>query len=386
MNAIVRTVARLAIPVLLAFLGALGCVDPKPGDTTTTPIYVYDDASRTILAWDDVNAIYDTGAGGTAPDPSRTITGPLLTNLDKLAWGGMVINPSTNQMFLVSESGTVVRIEKVSNQSGSLSQVLDIATFTLGNASSSGDRLTNSVFGQAAIDTSTGTLYVTETGSSNSCRIWMVTNAGSIYNNGQAPSGNYLQNTISPDNTGTGVAAGTGGIAFAYFLGGPVLTDPLNNSNSGPRLRMSTGSSFEILTKVLVGDKTLLGTSSSTTMGTLAYDTTFNRLYVARNVASGGKAVVVFTQGQFTIGNMNQEPTAVLPDTVDALPNLRFLAHARTKDWLAGADMVTGTGTGAGTNVLRLWKGPSSLTPTASIGCNLGSAVTIRGIALDGSD
>ena len=34
--------ALLALPVLLAALGATGCVDPKAGDTTNTPLYVYD--------------------------------------------------------------------------------------------------------------------------------------------------------------------------------------------------------------------------------------------------------------------------------------------------------------------------------------------------------
>jgi hypothetical protein len=377
-----RTAALFAA-ASLAFLGALGCVDPRPGDTSKAPIYVFDQTSQTVLAWDDVNALYDKGAGGAAPDPGRTISSAYLTrNGIALGWGGLALNPSSHQLYLVYEDGQVVRIENVTNQNGSLSQIQDIATFSLGDRSSSTDRLSGSVFGQAVIDPSSGTLYVTETGTSGACRIWSVANPGSIAQNGQAPSGTYVKTLLSSDTGGTGIAVGSSGV-IGYFTGGDTLQDVQLKSYSGARLRLASGSNFIPNQNVLIGDATLLG-DATTSFGTLGYDSTYNRVYVARSF-SGGSAVIAFNQSQFTVGSMSQSPALTLSDASATLANLRFITHARTKDWMAGADFVapSSTGTGTGTNTVRLWKGPS--VGAASQACSLPASVTVRGLALDGS-
>jgi len=373
----------LLLPTLLAALGGLGCVNPPPPDTTKTPIYVYDQASHSVLVWDDINAIADLAAGAAAPAPTRTITSSVFTNMGTLAWGGMVLNTYTNELFLVSESGNVVRVEKAANQAGDLEQVLDIATFTLGNPSI--DRLASSVFNQVGIDTSTGNLYACETGSNALCRIWLVSGPNNIPNLGMAAAGTYVQDTVAPDTGGYGATVGPSGSVIGYFLGGQYVIDSLGHENTGPRLRIATGTSFDPLDNVIVGSNTLLG-DSNTLYGSLAYDADYNTIYVARTLA-GGQAVEFFGQGQFTAGTMNQAPTGSLPDTSASLPNLRIIAHARTKDWLAGADVlpstVTATSTGAGTNQLHLWKAPSLLPASATY--SLGAGVAIRGMALDGS-
>lgn len=368
----------LALLLLLVSMGSLGCVDPQAGDTSTTVLYAYDDANKAVLVWNDVNNIYNLGAGAAAAAPDRTITGPLISSLITLSWGGMVMNPYTSELFLVDENGTVVRIEKAKSQNGSLNQPLDIASFTLGSLS---DHLSQSVFSQAAIDTSTNTLYVAETGSNSQCRIWVVANPSSIPNTGQAPAGTYLE-TQSTDTGGTGVAAGSSGSAFGYFLGGQQVVDNNNISYTGARVRLATGGAFPFTGNVLIGSNTLLG-DSTTTYGTLAYDTTLNRLYVARTFA-GGYAVESFYLSQFTGGSVNQNPIANLADTSADLASLRLIAHGRSKDWLAGVDIGdTSTGDGTGTNVLHLWKGPSQ--GLASESFTFGAGVAVKGLALDGS-
>ena len=373
----------LFLPTLLAALGGLGCVNPPPPDTTKTPLYVYDQTSRSVLVWEDVNAIADLASGTAAPAPNRTITSSLFNNMGVLAWGGMALNTYTNELFLVSESGNVVRVEKAATQAGDLEQVLDIATFTLGNPST--DRLTSSVFSQISVDTSTGNLYACETGSNALCRIWLVSGPNNIPNLGTAAAGTYVQDTVAPDTGGFGATVGPSGSVVGYFLGGQYVIDSLGNENTGPRLRIANGTSFDPLDNVIVGTNTLLG-DTTTLYGSLAYDADYNNIYVARTL-SGGQAVEFFGQGQFTAGTMNQAPAGALPDTSASLPNLRIIAHARTKDWLAGADVlpatVTATSSGAGTNQLHLWKAPSLL--PASAAYSLGGTVAIRGMALDGS-
>lgn len=371
-----------ALFAVLALLGTLACVDPKPGDTGTTPLYVYDNTSHQVLAWDDVNTIANLAADSAAPSAARVIKADVITNLGTLAWGGMVLNPSTNSLYLISETGSVVRVNNASTQNGTLTSTTDVVTFTLGNTSS--DRLASSVFSQAAIDTSTGTLYVLETGSSNAWRIWIVNSPAGIGSGGVAAAGSYLDSTITQDTGGAAIAAAGSGSLIGFFRSGATVPDTLGVLNSGPRLRLSSGASFQYNTQVLVGGSTLLWDGSTTpAYASLAYDTTFNRLYVARPIASGN-AVLAVNQGQFSVGNMNQAPYAVMPDTADALAGLRLIAHARVKDWMVGADFTSSTTTtGTGANLLRVWKGPSS--KTASVRYYLATGVEIRGLALDGS-
>ena len=386
----------LACATLLAFLGGLGCVNPHPGDTSSTMLYAFDDATHTVLAWNDVNTIYDLPAGTTAaPAPDRTITSTLL-NAGPLAWGGLVCNPSTNELFLVYEQGTVVRIEKSRTANGALSNTLDIVSFTLGQSS---DRLPSSIFSQASVDPSTGTLYVTETGSDSQCRVWVISGAANVI--GEAAPGTYIQ-TPTSDTGGTGVTVAGSGSIVAFFTGGQQIYDTLGTYYTGPRIRLSAGTTFPLTSNVLVGTTDTLGSTTllwdgtnTPAYGTLAYDSVANLLYVARPITSGA-AVLSFYQSQFTGGKMSQTPGApTLTDAASSLPNLRFIAHARVKDWLAGADLVAGsatttttttTTTGTGTNTLRLWKGPSQGTLAGTYAAfTLGAGVQIRGLAMDGS-
>lgn len=385
--------APLVLSLFLAAMGSLGCVNPSAGDTSATILYAYDDANKAVLAWNDVNEIYNAGPSAV-PQPDRTITGPLISNLTTLAWGGMTVNTANNALYLIDENGTVVRISNASSQNGALTSILDINTFTLGTTSTN---LSASVFSQAGFDTSTDTLYVSETGSNGQCRIWVVSSPEQIAAYTPVQAGTFLQNSVYPDTGGTGVAAGAGA-CYGYFTGG----DPENDLNSlvsytGPRTRLSSGGTFMPSEDVMIGPNTEMG-DGSTTWGTLGFDTTSGNLYIARNDGSGFPPVMLFTQSQFTTSDMNSAPQGYTKDTDSSFVALRVITHARIKDWLAGIDAdtstVTTTSDGTGLNNLYLWKGISQLPaseafviPTApAAGTVTYAPPALKALAMDGSN
>lgn len=341
-----------------------GCVDPEDldGGGGGTALYVFDAAAGTVLVWDDLGALE---AADTVPSPSRRLRGSLLANNRTLAWGGMCFDPSRNRLFMVSETGTVVRIEGVSRKNGELTSSQDISSFTLDNA----ERLSESVFAQAAVDPQDGTLYVAENGKSSS-RIWVVANAGILPSGATAPL-QVLQ--ASGDTGGTGVAVAQGTV-YAYAGGGSSVTTPSAETLSGSRLRRGTSGGFNA---VVLGSKTTLGGSGSD--GFLALDTGSNLLYVARknsDLTTGGP-IALFEAGAFTTG-FNQAPRAQL-GTLAEQGNLKFIAHGGSKDWLAAADEVAGLAT----DRIWIWKRPSAVAAPKSL--RLGGGVLVRGLALDGS-
>jgi len=378
-----RSLRTTAVPAALALLALTACVDPKPGDTGVTPVYVYDETSHSVLVWNDINTLY-AAAGGAAPAPDRTITSDgWLSNREALAWGGMVLNPSANLLYMVFEDGTVVRVSNASNRNGNLNQTADIIYFTLGSASNTSDHLTSYWYDQAGLDPTTGTLYALEKGASNTSRIWVVTSPALLYNGAVVPTGSFITNDLTSDTGGSGMTVGSSGTVMAWFKGGNQLTDPLGTNYEGIRMRLSTGSNFAKNSNVLIGSQTSLGDDTST-YASMAYDSVFNRLYLMRQTASGAP-IASYRQSQFSLGTFNQAPYATVAG--GSLPSLRFIAHARTKDWMAGGDYTPATtGSGTGTNVLRIWKAPSSGASAPSpVEVTLGSTVTIRGVALDGS-
>lgn len=361
----------MSVPRLLGLvLGALftlscmGCIDPEElsGGSGGTALYVFDATAGAVLVWDDLGALE---AADAAPSPSRRLTGSLLANNRTLAWGGMCFDPSRNRLFLVSETGTVVRIEGVSRKNGELTSSQDIASFTLDNA----ERLSESVFAQAAVDPQDGTLYVAENGKSSS-RIWVVANAGSLASGGIA-SLQALQ--ASGDTGGTGVAVAQGTV-YAYAGGGSSVTTPSAEILSGSRLRRGASGGFSA---VVLGSQTTLGSSGSN--GFLALDTGSNLLYVARknpDLTTGGP-IALFEAGAFTTG-FNQAPRTQL-GTWAGQGNLKFITHGGSKDWMVAADEVAG----APTDRIWIWKRPSAAGSPKSF--NLGGGILVRGLALDGS-
>lgn len=353
----------LILGVLLSTVLA-GCIDPEDlnGGSGGTALYVFDAAAGSVLVWDDLGALE---AADAVPSPSRRLTGSLLVNNRALAWGGMCFDPSRNRLFLVSETGTVVRIEGVSRKNGELTSSQDIVSFTLDNA----ERLSESVFAQAAVDPLDGTLYVTENGKSSS-RIWVVANAGSLPSGMTAPL-QALQ--ASGDTGGTGVAVAQG-VVYAYAGGGSSVTTPSAEILSGSRLRRGTSGGFS---GVVLGGQTTLGNSGSN--GFLALDTGSNLLYVARknpDLTSGGP-IALFETGAFTTG-FDQAPRSQLGTWAEQ-GNLKFIAHGGSKDWMVAADEVAGTPT----DRIWIWKRPSAAGSPKSL--NLGGGVLVRGLALDGS-
>ena len=379
---------RLALSsalLMVAFLGTVGCVAvPAGGGTSGTSVYVYDNGSGNVLKWNDANVLYGAPSAMTTPDV--TISSGSIQIRNPLAWGGLAVDATANCMYIVSATGGVTRINSLSTQTGPITDSSYLTTFTLGTAGV--DPYPNGSFGEACVNPNTNTLYVTETGSGRStCRIWVVPGASS-YAQATVPVSSVIA-SVADDMGFAGVAAGSGSLIYGYFPYGDSIYPGITQSNPQNGGRIRAGSpSFDPLsqTKVLVGTNTELS-DSTTTFGSLAYDSINNLLYVSRNADSGAQtplpAVLVFGTGQFTSG-FNQAPNAVLTDTVALAPaglsNLRFITHAGIKDWLAGADML-GT---AGTNNLYLWKSPS--VGGASTLVTLPAGIQVAGIALDGSD
>jgi len=377
---ILRRILGFAGVALASLSLCLACVDVEEGGATSgTALYVLDGASGTVNCWSDVATLYANIATGGDTAPSRTITSTTITDIIKSpAIGGVCFDISAKRLFLVDSTGAVVRIERADKQTGPISSLTDIATFTL----DSSERLQGSRFGQAAVDPQSGTLYVTESGTSQT-RIWVVSNPGGYGGLGQLSTANLqaLQTSGTdaggPDTGGTGVAVGQGKV-YAYFSGGASVPSPSGGSPyTGARLRAGSSSAFG--SAVIVGAATTL--EDTGTGGCLALDTGNNVLYVLRtntHAASGGP-VCVFTAGAFT-SSYDQTPSRFLGN-LTGQPDLRIIAHGGNKDWLGGA--AYSSDTKVISNQIWLWKNPSQGGDPHAL--TLGSA-TISGLAFDGSN
>lgn len=375
-----RRILGLAGAALASLFLSQACVDVgEGGATSNTALYIYDGGGHAVKCWEDTASLYANITTGGDLGPQRTITSATITDTIKSpAIGGVCLDISSKRLFLVDSTGAVVRIERADKQNGSLSSLTDIATFTL----DSSERLQGSSFGQAAVDPQTGSLYVTENGTSQT-RIWVVSNPGAYGGLGQPSTVplRALQTTGvdagGPDTGGTGVAVGQGAV-YAYFAGGASVPSPSGGSPyTGARLRSGSASAFS--SAVIVGASTTL--EDTATGGCLALDTGNNAVYVLRantHAASGGP-ICVFTAGAFT-SSYDQTPSRYL-GSLTGQPDLRIIAHGGNKDWLGGA--AYGSVTKVFSNQIWLWKNPSQGGEPHTL--TLGSA-TISGLAFDGSN
>jgi hypothetical protein len=388
-------VRRVCLPLALVLMATLGCHKKS----SSTSLYVWDGTTSTVLEWNDVNALYapvQPGAGSTTlPSADRTITATSVIGAAgamTLGWGGMAYNTSTDTLYLVCETtGVVYVIYEASSQSGNISSINDITSFTLGLTA---DRLVaGSVFGEASVDSSTNTLYVMETApDGTSSQLWYVTTANQQVNGSTVTPAAGHTLGISGDTYGSGVVTSQSGFVYGLYGGGSPVTDLQNNSYSGPRLRQGQNNAYPTNplnlaqgVNVLIGAATQFYTPAPLIWGSLAYDSQNNALYVAPEPVSSVStqpAVLVFNQSLFYNG-FNQAPTRSLTDTQATLPNLRIIAHPQNADWLAGADFTADAGplpTGTGMANLHLWKSPSG-GGASSLVTGVPGATEIRGVA-----
>ncbi|MBK8573920.1 MAG: hypothetical protein IPN91_15160 [Holophagaceae bacterium] len=355
---------RILSGLLAAFvLLATGCKDPDgaTGGTTGAALYAYDSATSTVFVFSDVGSVYDGTATSIAP--TKQITSSVFSSkISSLAWGGLCLDAQHAYLYLVSDSGNIVRVSNLRSQSGTVNSA-EVVSFSLANTG----RLSGSTFGQAALDPSTDALYITENSGSGT-QIWVVANASS---QPQDASVALQALQVSGDSGGTGVAAGSGSV-YGFMLDGSTVGTVV--TYSGPRLRKGTASAFTDA-NTLIGSSTLLGK-----YGSLALDTS-GKLFVARHNTDAGATtapIQVFTTGLFGQA-YNQPPTYTLGDPT-AQADLRVLAHAGTKDWLVG---LRGNGSTA-YGTIFIWKSPLggtaakaiTVTPTGSL---------FKGVAVDGN-
>jgi hypothetical protein len=347
--------------VAILFLLGLGCKDvPGTGGTTGVALYAFDSTTSQVMVWSDVSAMYDNA---TTPAPSYQFSHSLLTKVTNLAWGGMCLDAQRGVLYMVAaDSGTIIRMSNIRSQTGTI-PTADIASFQLDTSS----RLTNGSFGQAAIDSQSDSLFITESGD-NGTRIWVVTSA-SQQSQSASITLNALQSTGNTDTAGTGVAVNAG-IVYAYMNdGSPVGPDFL----TGPCLRKGTSASFAP-SLVILGNTTGLGV-----YGTLALDSANGYLFVGRHntdASATSAPILAYQTGQFG-SSFNQAPAQTLGSATDQA-TLRVLSHAGTKDWLVG---LRGQGS-TGYPDLILWKSP--LGGTAAVVKTVSGSV-FKGVALDGN-
>lgn len=329
------------------------------GGTTGAALYAFDTTTSEVFVWTDLNALYGSTA---ALAPTHQITSNLFSKVTNLAWGGMCFDSQRGLLYLVSDTGDIVRLSRIRSQTGSVSSI-DVVSFRL----SSSDRLTNGKFGQTSLDAQNDSLFVTESGD-NGTRIWAVAGASSQFQDASVAL-QALQ--VSGDSGGTGVAAASG-VVYAFLKdGNPVGMDAL----TGPRLRKGTPTAFDA-SQVILGSSSGLGV-----YGVLALDTANGYLFVGRHNTDAGSTaapVQAFRVGQFGL-SYNQAPASTLGSAKDQ-PDLRVLSHPGTKDWLVG---LRGQGT-VGYGTIFLWKSPLGGTAAKVITVTPSGSV-LKGVAIDGN-
>jgi hypothetical protein len=351
-----RSCLGLVASLLLLFTGC-----KAPGASTAgSALYTFDSTTNQVFIWTDMDTLY----ANPANPPTYQITASLFSQVTNLAWGGVCFDIKRGILYLVSDTGSIVRVNSIRSQTGTVPSA-QVVSYSL----SSTGRLTNGVFGQTSLDSQNDTLYITENGGSNT-QIWVVTGAST-----QAQSATVaLQSLqVSGDSGGTGVAAASGTVYAFVLNGGPVGLDAW----TGPRLRQGTSSSFPSDgSKVIIGTNTGLGL-----YGSLAIDSGDGYLFSARhNTDSGvlGQPIQVFTTGQFNSG-INATPYQTLGSATDQ-PNLRVISHPGNKDWLVG---LLGEGT-TGYSTILLWRSPMGGSAAVSLtGVPTGSV--LKGLAVDGN-
>lgn len=356
---------RLFLGLLAIFLaGHVACVDKLDANGGDTALYLHSVEGGTtakIQVFNDLDTLFTKS---TASAPAKTLTSELLSQAQALplAWGGLALDAVGNRLYVVSEKGTIVRIERLRNQLSGAIPTNEAVSFTLASA----DRLPGtSTFGQAAFDSNT--LYVTEANSDGTTQIWSISSPEAINSGFAVP---LKQIALTPgDRFGSGLAAGDGSF-YGYFNEGDRL-DELLNVWRGARLRRGTGSSFPLTGSVIGGDKSLMGR-----YGSLAFDSGNKLLYFARHNAAGvitGKPILVFTNPLFG-GVANVAPTAMGNEST--MSNLRVIAHGGSKDWLAAL-------TDNADSTFFLWKDPGKGDTSVTRSLDSGS---IRGLAFDGKN
>jgi hypothetical protein len=354
-----RFLTGLLASILLLCSGCKETDLASGGGTAGVALYAFDCTTSRVFVWKDLNALYDSA---TAPAPDFQLSSTLFKKVTDLAWGGVCFDGQRGTLYLVSETGTIVRVKNIRSQSGTVANA-EVVSFAL----SSTGRLTSGKFGQASLDAATDTLYITENGGSNT-QIWVVASASS---HAQDASIALQALQMSGDSGGYGVAAASG-VVYAFMEdGGTVGIDAL----TGPRLRKGTTSAFDP-NQVILGANTALGI-----YGALALDTGRGYLFVARHnvdAASSAAPIQVFRTGQFGL-SYDQAPAYTL-GSATGQADLRVLSHPGTKDWLLG---LRGQGD-SGFDTIYLWKTPLGGTAAKEITVSP-TGSEIKGVAVDGN-
>jgi hypothetical protein len=379
----------LLAPLALALM--LGC-GGKRGDT----LYVFDGASRTVLAWDNLDQIHQAAREHKPlPPADRQIKSSQFDDLN-LAWGGLVVDSVTDRLYLVSTQGTVYAIARASAQKGPKPlRKADLTWFRLGSGKERGE--SGRGFGPASLESGHNLLYVVEQDRDGQTpRIWHVPQLSKIRpGSSLAPEGHGIRGKDGTDRSAVGVTAVPGGRFFALFGDGDAVDPGDGSSVRGPRLRQGRNGELPVNSRdqpvqFLTGPGTRL--KDRFAYGSLGFDAHRHELYVLAGNASSAEAprqILVFGESQFH-GSYEQAPQRTMSGVPDAL---RILALAPDGNWMVGAAFSPETrdsdsrrsrsaGQGTGQSGLTLWADPHLGKPPIALP-DLPGAREIRGLAID---
>jgi len=383
----------LLVPLVLALL--VGC-GGKRGDT----LYVFDGASRSVLAWDDLGEVHRAAREHKPlPPADRQIKSSQFDDL-RLAWGGLVVDSATDRLYLVSTQGTVYAIARASAQKGPKPlRKADLTWFRLGSGKDSGEG--GRGFGPASLESGHNLLYVVEQDrDGRNPRIWHVPQVSKVRpGSSLTAEDQVIRGKDGTDRAAVGLTAVPGGRFFALFGDGEPVDPGDGSSVRGPRLRQGRShgrhgelpvNSREQPVQFLTGPGTRL--KDRFYYGSLGFDAHRHELYVLAGTASSADApreILVFGDSQFH-GSYEQAPQRTLRGVPDAL---RILALAPDGNWMVGAGFTPearasdsrramGSGQGSGQPSLTLWADPHQGEAPLTLP-DLPGLREIRGLAID---
>lgn len=380
-------------PFLAAALAAaLGCVGQEPANG----LYVFDNASHSVLVWSSLDELHAAARDNqAAPEPARRLRSAQLGRAS-LGWGGMAMDTIHQRLYLVTDRGVVYVILNPAHKNGDLRQRDDLISFRLRPSGSDGFP-SDSTFGPVALDPASDVLYVMEN-ARDAARVWHLARASQV-RDGDSVGSQHNTSRAGNDQAGVALAAAPNHRFFALFGEGDATNDGRGRGTDGPRLRMGEHRGEHPAFPPRANNRDLHLLAGPATRlpepleyGSMVYDDHHHCLYVwtapqpeTRSQPGqepppepGRKRIEVFTFNQFH-GAPDQAPSRHLTHVP---PDLRILAGPPRGDWLLGAASArpSARGEAAGQATLYLWKNPSEGGRAVTLR-NLAAGAQIRGLA-----
>lgn len=333
----------------MAALLGLGCAD-EDGETKGASLYVLetdaDGSNPVIKVWKETEDLFNSVKEKKGvPGPDRTITLPVWDGYKNLALGGMALDQANGCLYLVAKNGEAVRLDRIrSADDYTKINKKDYHTFSF-----EANAKTQNQFGQIAVNN--GTLYVAE-GDGTKSYVWRVKASGDKKKFGGEEDKNkdHTMKVADSDKRCTGLACDNQSV-FAFHGDGAPMDE---NKYKGARIRRG-GNAFQTNEAIVYTAAGHLGNSA-----TLALDTRNSLLYVCHwDTKDKRDEPSAYAVGSYKFNQINGfGESGGFKGLVLAreFPNLRIIAHAGSRPWLAGADLTSDKHQ----KHIHLWRKPES--------------------------